>query len=176
MRYLTASVLFSGIWITYNVTAWCGFSTYMLQRKNISDEDILYINDLWRKWTLKRFWRLNNILRFVVLCITLLSGWAASMVRIFQCFDQHCSCHRQGECIVVGRFSKHYIGQAQLRGWVMAKLFYSVARHYCSCPNNCKLRCHKAGMCAVRLKLKLTLHWNGGRMLRATCSPAGCGL
>jgi hypothetical protein len=34
------------------------------------------------------------------------------MFRIFQCFGKHCSCHLQGECVLVGHFWKPYIGQA----------------------------------------------------------------
>jgi hypothetical protein len=33
------------------------------------------------------------------------------MLRIIHRFGKHCSCHLQGECVVVGRFWKPYIGQ-----------------------------------------------------------------
>jgi hypothetical protein len=33
------------------------------------------------------------------------------MLRIIQRFGKHCGCHLQGECVVVGRFWKPYIGQ-----------------------------------------------------------------
>jgi hypothetical protein len=32
------------------------------------------------------------------------------MLRIIQRFGKHCSCHLQGECVVVGRIWKPYIG------------------------------------------------------------------
>jgi hypothetical protein len=38
--------------------------------------------------------------------------WAASNVENYPAFRQHCSCHLQGECVVVGHFWKLYIGQA----------------------------------------------------------------
>jgi hypothetical protein len=34
------------------------------------------------------------------------------MLSIIQHFDKHCSCHLQGECVVVRQFWKPYIGQA----------------------------------------------------------------
>jgi hypothetical protein len=34
------------------------------------------------------------------------------MWRIVQRFSKHCSCYLQGECVVVGRFWKPFIGQA----------------------------------------------------------------
>jgi hypothetical protein len=32
------------------------------------------------------------------------------VLRIIQCCGKHCSCHLQGECVVVGCFWKPYIG------------------------------------------------------------------
>jgi hypothetical protein len=35
------------------------------------------------------------------------------MLRIIRRFGTHCSCHLQGECVLVGRFWKPYMGQAE---------------------------------------------------------------
>jgi hypothetical protein len=34
------------------------------------------------------------------------------MLEIIQRFDKYCSCHLQGQYVIVGRFWKSYIGQA----------------------------------------------------------------
>jgi hypothetical protein len=45
-------------------------------------------------------------------CITSAFGVElCRMLRIIQRFDKQCSCHLQGECVVVGHFWKPYIGQ-----------------------------------------------------------------
>jgi hypothetical protein len=45
------------------------------------------------------------------------------MLRIIQRFGKHCSCHLQGECVVVGRFLKSYTGQAVGGGLYLMVLF-----------------------------------------------------
>jgi hypothetical protein len=55
----------------------------------------------------------GKVVKLFGICVILSFGvephW---MLRIVQRFSKHCSCHLQGECVVVGHVWKPYTGQA----------------------------------------------------------------
>jgi phosphatidylinositol kinase/protein kinase (PI-3 family) len=54
----------------------------------------------------------NNSLKNFILLNNFLSNRDSKVLKIIQHFSKHCSCHLQGESVMVGHFWQPYIGQA----------------------------------------------------------------
>jgi hypothetical protein len=55
----------------------------------------------------------NRILTVITQCtISAFGDEPRRMFKIIHCFGKHCSCHPQGESVMVGCFWQSYIGQA----------------------------------------------------------------